>query len=53
MKDNAGDLWATPQESAVIFLGYKGGFPIFDVDWNRDGRTLLSAGGGLFRAALG
>ena len=20
-------------------------FPVFDVDWNRDGRTLLSAGG--------
>jgi transcription initiation factor TFIID subunit 5 len=26
-------------------LGHKNGFPVFDVDWNRDGRCLLSAGG--------
>ena len=32
-------------ESAIVLLGHKNGFPVFDVDWNRDGRTLLSAGG--------
>ncbi|KAL7545559.1 hypothetical protein ACHAWF_008909, partial [Thalassiosira exigua] len=32
------------QPSAVL-LGHKNGFPVFDVDWTRDGRTLLSAGG--------
>ena len=34
-----------PEESAIVLLGHKNGFPIFDLDWNRDGRTLLSAGG--------
>jgi len=32
-------------EPAMVLLGHKNGFPVFDVDWNRDGRTLLSAGG--------
>jgi hypothetical protein len=32
-------------ESAMVLLGHKNGLPVFDVDWNRDGRTLLSAGG--------
>jgi WD40 repeat protein len=32
-------------EPAQVLLGHKNGFPIFDVDWNRDGRSLLSAGG--------
>lgn len=32
-------------ETAMVLLGHKNGFPVFDVDWNRDGRTLLSAGG--------
>lgn len=29
----------------LVLLGHKNGFPVFDVSWNRDGRTLLSAGG--------
>jgi len=33
------------QEPATVLLGHKNGFPVFDVDWNRDGRSLLSAGG--------
>ena len=33
------------QEAAMVLLGHKNGFPVFDVSWNRDGRTLLSAGG--------
>ena len=45
VKDNSNNPWATPHESATVLLGHKGGFPIFDVDWNRDGRTLFSAGG--------
>lgn len=32
-------------EPCQVLLGHKNGFPIFDVDWNRDGRSLLSAGG--------
>lgn len=32
-------------EPAQVLLGHKNGFPVFDVDWNRDGRSLLSAGG--------
>ena len=28
-----------------ILLGHGNGFPVFDISWNRDGRTLLSAGG--------
>ena len=32
-------------EASTILLGHKNGFPVYDVDWNRDGRTLLSAGG--------
>jgi WD40 repeat protein len=32
-------------EPVQVLLGHKNGFPIFDVDWNRDGRSLLSAGG--------
>ena len=34
-----------PEESSLVMLGHKNGFPVFDLDWNRDGRTLLSAGG--------
>ena len=33
------------QEASMVLLGHKNGFPVFDVSWNRDGRTLLSAGG--------
>ena len=32
-------------EPSIVLLGHKNGFPVFDVHWNRDGRTLLSAGG--------
>lgn len=39
------DIVNKPEESAIVLLGHKNGFPIFDLDWNRDGRTLLSAGG--------
>lgn len=28
-----------------VLLGHKNGFPVFDLSWNRDGRSLLSAGG--------
>lgn len=35
--DNAGD--------AIVLLGHKGGFPVFGVDFCRDGRHLLSCGG--------
>ena len=30
---------------SMVLLGHKNGFPVFDVDWTRNGRTLLSAGG--------
>ena len=32
-------------EPVQVMLGHKNGFPVFDVSWNRDGRSLLSAGG--------
>lgn len=32
-------------EPSMVLLGHKNGFPVFDVDWNRDGRCLLSCGG--------
>ncbi|CAJ1959730.1 unnamed protein product [Cylindrotheca closterium] len=32
-------------DAAQVLLGHKNGFPVFDVSWNRDGRSLLSAGG--------
>ena len=32
-------------EPAQVLMGHKNGFPVFGVDWCRDGRTLLSAGG--------
>ena len=33
------------EEASIVLLGHKNGFPVFDVCWNRDGRSLLSAGG--------
>jgi WD40 repeat protein len=30
---------------AVVLIGHKRSLPVFDLDWNRDGRTLISAGG--------
>jgi len=33
------------KEPAQVLLGHKNGFPVFDVSWNRDGRSLLSAAG--------
>jgi WD40 repeat protein len=35
----------TAGDAAQVLLGHKNGFPVFDVSWNRDGRSLLSAGG--------
>lgn len=32
-------------DAAQVLLGHKNGFPVFDISWNRDGRSLLSAGG--------
>eukprot|EP00934_Nitzschia_sp_Nitz4_P004760 Nitzschia sp. Nitz4//scaffold41_size133979//89767//92943//NITZ4_003359-RA/size133979-processed-gene-0.260-mRNA-1//-1//CDS//3329551506//4750//frame0 len=32
-------------EVGQVLLGHKNGFPVFDVSWNRDGRSLLSCGG--------
>jgi WD40 repeat protein len=39
LKDDKGS------EPSEVLLGHKNGFPVFDVAWNRDGRSLLSAGG--------
>lgn len=36
---------ASSKESVIVLVGQKRGLPVFDVDWNRDGRTLISAGG--------
>jgi transcription initiation factor TFIID subunit 5 len=33
------------EEASIVLLGHKNGFPVFDVCWNRDARSLLSAGG--------
>lgn len=35
----------TSSEPVTVLLGHKRGMPVFDVDWNRDGRTIISAGG--------
>jgi transcription initiation factor TFIID subunit 5 len=37
--------YVPPGDASTILLGHKNGFPVYDIDWNRDGRTLLSAGG--------
>lgn len=42
---NSGKSSGSPGEPSMVLLGHKNGFPVFDVDWTRDGRTLLSAGG--------
>ena len=36
---------STLGDPSMVLLGHKNGFPVFDVDWTRNGRTLLSAGG--------
>lgn len=36
---------ADSKEPQNILIGHKNGFPVFGVDWNRDGRALLSCGG--------
>jgi WD40 repeat protein len=48
--DSAVRIWsamstASTNQPLQVLLGHKNGFPVFDVDWNRDGRCLLSAGG--------
>jgi WD40 repeat protein len=35
----------TAGDATQVLLGHKNDFPVFDVSWNRDGRSLLSAGG--------
>lgn len=42
MDGSSGTLLGEP---SLVLLGHKNGFPVFDVDWTRNGRTLLSAGG--------
>jgi len=44
-KKNEGAGAASLGEPSMVLLGHKNGFPVFDVDWTRNGRTLLSAGG--------
>lgn len=39
------DVMDSNAEPYQVLLGHKNGFPVFDLDWNRDGRALLSAGG--------
>ena len=41
---NAGNQTSVGDAGQVL-LGHKNGFPVFDLSWNRDGRSLLSAGG--------
>lgn len=36
---------AVSNESAFVLLGHKKGLPVFDLAWNPDGRTIISAGG--------
>ncbi len=42
---DSSDGVSPPRESTIILHGHKQGLPVYAVDWNRDGRTLLSAGG--------
>eukprot|EP00986_Skeletonema_menzelii_P019688 scaffold28932_cov143-Skeletonema_menzelii.AAC.2 len=44
-KENEGTGATSLGEPSMVLLGHKNGFPVFDVDWTRNGRTLLSAGG--------
>ena len=44
-KKNEGTGAVSLGEPSMVLLGHKNGFPVFDVDWTRNGRTLLSAGG--------
>jgi WD domain, G-beta repeat len=37
-----GDNETEPEQ---VLLGHKNGFPVFDLSWNRDGRSLLSCAG--------
>ena len=32
-------------EPCEVLVGHKNGFPVFDVDWNRDARAILTCGG--------
>ena len=36
---------ASSSESEVVLVGHKRGLPVICIDWNKDGRTLISAGG--------
>ncbi|KAL3795937.1 hypothetical protein HJC23_002208 [Cyclotella cryptica] len=44
-KDGSSAASSALGEPSMVLLGHKNGFPVFDVDWTRNGRTLLSAGG--------
>lgn len=52
-EDSAVRIWSAmdsnrddaSREPLQVLLGHKNGFPVFGVDWNRDGRSLLSCGG--------
>jgi len=44
-KKNEGAGASSLGEPSMVLLGHKNSFPVFDVDWTRNGRTLLSAGG--------
>lgn len=36
---------AVSNDNVMLLLGHRRGLPVFDLDWNPDGRTLVSAGG--------
>lgn len=42
---SSADTTGKTGEPLQVLLGHKNGFPVFDLDWGRDGRSLLSAGG--------
>ncbi|KAL9179502.1 hypothetical protein ACHAXT_008792 [Thalassiosira profunda] len=44
-KSNETDQSSSLGDPSLVLLGHKNGFPVFDVDWTRNGRNLLSAGG--------
>ena len=42
---SGGENQTSAGDAGQVLLGHKNGFPVFDLSWNRDGRSLLSAGG--------
>lgn len=45
LMDNNTSNGGSVGDAGQVLLGHKNGFPVFDLSWNRDGRSLLSAGG--------